>query len=259
MGTRRKRWIRMLGAVTLVSMIAQPVLAKSEENWGITVTPANKGSEVAPDAVITVTFADPVVQKNKKELTDSALSSIVQLTDDKRKRIPFTAKWNKSNRTITIDPVGNLESGRSYTFTLPEKKLADGRGRVNPEVKSTFSTKKAVDLIPPRAVILPGHGAKQVKLQEKVTLQFAELVVLTDGNTLSTKTAGPLVRVTDDKGVPATHTITWNKSNRTLSVKPKGKWQPYTTYHIHLAAGLLKDEAGNANQAQWSSFTTGAK
>lgn len=259
MGKRLIRWVKLLCMATLVSMSSQPALAKSEGNWEIAVTPADKVNEVAADIVITVTFSDQVVQKNKKELTDSALSSMVKLTDGKKKKVPFTAKWNKIKRTITVDPVGNLEPGNSYTFTLQEKKLTDGRGRINPEVKSTFSTKKTADNIEPRAIIMPGHGAKQVKLQDKVTLQFAEQVVLADGGILSSKTAGPLVRITDDKGVPVAHTVTWNKSKRTITVKPKGKWQPHTTYQINLLSGLLKDEAGNGNQAQWSSFTTGAK
>lgn len=259
MRKKGSRWLHVIGLVSLM-MMAQPASAKSVDDWGVRVTPADRTTEVAPDAVITVTFAERVLLKNNKELTNKSLSSLVQLTDAKKKRVPFTAKWDKASRILTVDPVGNLEAGQSYTFTLLEQKLVNGQKRLNPKVNSTFSTKKAVDNIAPRAVILPGHGAKQVKLQDKVTLSFAEEVALVDGRPFVSKTAGSLVRVTDDKGTAYAHTVTWNKSKRTLTVKPKGgKWQPHTTYQVTLAAGKLKDNAGNLNAAQVSSFSTGGK
>jgi hypothetical protein len=258
MRKRRNRWIQLLSIVGLLLMV-QPAQADSQDDWRIKVTPAENAKEVAPDTVITLTFSDNIRLKNNKEMTDKSLLSVVQLSDSKKKKVPFIAKWNKTNRTITVDPVGNLQAGQSYKMTLQEKKLKDGRGRLNPQVSVTFFTKTPVDNIAPQAIILPGHGAKQVKLQEKVTLQFAEEVMLVDGAILSSKTAGPLVRITDDKGAAVPHTITWNKSKRTLTVKPKGKWQPYTSYQIILVSGLLKDGAGNVNLAQASRFTTGDK
>lgn len=254
------RWLHVICVFALFLLLTQSAWAKGEDSWGVKVAPTDKSAQVDPEAVITLSFSQQIKLANSKELTDKSLLSVVQLTDAKKKRVPFTAKWNKTKRIITVDPVGNLEAGQSYKVTLLEKKLKDAKGQSNPEVSSTFSTKKPVDNIAPKAVILPGDGAKQAKLQDKVTLQFAEDVVLTDGNILSSKTAAVLVRITDAKGSLVPHTVTWNKSKRTITVKPKGgAWLPHTSYQVNVISGKLKDAAGNMNPSQSSRFATGAK
>ncbi|WNC14831.1 Ig-like domain-containing protein [Brevibacillus brevis] len=259
MKRRTNSWLQALGMVVLLVFMARPTMAAEGSAWGIKLSPADKAGEVAPDTLVTLSFSGPVRLMNNKEPANSSWTSMIQLTDSKKKRVPFTVSWNKASRTVTIDPVGNLEAGQTFKVTLPAKKLKNERGQVNPEVTSVFSTKKPVDKIAPLATILPGHGAKQVKLQDKVTLQFSEEVLLSSGGTLSSKTAGPLVRLTDEAGASIAHTITWNKSKRMLTVKPKGKWLPYKTYQIEVLPGLLRDTAGNPNPAQRSTFTTGAK
>ncbi|MFS0558716.1 Ig-like domain-containing protein [Brevibacillus sp. 179-C9.3 HS] len=256
MGVRWLQWVLVL-ALFLVS--SQAAWARSANDWGVKISPADKSAEIDPDQIITLTFSGPVTLKNGQELSDKSGLSMISLTDAKKKKVPFTAKWNKTNGSMTIDPVGNLEAGASYRVSLLAKKVKDQRGILNPELTSTFHTKKPVDNISPQAVILPGHGAKNVKLQDKVTLQFSEEIALVDGGILSSKTAAPLVRVTDEKGASVPHTITWNKSKRMLSVKAKGKWQPHTRYQVSFIAGLVKDTAGNHNQAQWITFQTGSK
>ncbi|NRR22856.1 Ig-like domain-containing protein [Brevibacillus sp. MS2.2] len=253
------RWLQWVVVLALFLLPSQGAWAKSANEWGVRISPANKSAEIDPDQIITLTFSGPVSLKSGQELSDKSGLSIISLTDAKKKKVRFTAKWNQTDRSMTIDPVGNLEAGASYRVSLLAKKLKDRRGNLNPELTSTFQTKKPVDNIAPQAVILPGHGAKNVKLQDKVTLQFAEEIALVGGGVLSSKTAGPLVRVTDEKGAIVPHTITWNKSKRMLSVKPKGKWQPHTRYQVSLIAGLVKDIAGNVNQVQWITFQTGSK
>lgn len=253
------KWLQVLGMVMFLLLAAQPAMGADGSSWGMKMAPTDKSADVSVESLITITFAQPIRLMNNKELTNQSWLSIVQLTDSKKKRVPFAVNWSKSQRTVTIDPVGNLEAGQSFYVMIPAKKIKNERGQVNPEASITFSTKKAVDTIAPRATILPGHGAKQVKLQEKVTMQFAEDVFLVDGSILTSKTSGALVRLTDDTGANVAHTITWNKSKRMLTVKPRGKWQPYKNYQIELVPGLLRDAAGNVNPAQRSSFTTGAK
>lgn len=253
------RWFQWVLVLAMLLLGSQPAWAKSATDWGVRISPADKSTEIDPDQVITMRFAQAVTLKNSKELTDKSFLSLISFTDAKKKKVPFTAKWNKSNATVTIDPIGNLEAGVTYRVSLLPTKVKDRRGTLNPEIVSTFTTKKPVDNISPQAVILPGHGAKNVKLQEKVTLQFAEQISLVKGGILVSKNAGALVRVTDGKGALVPHTVTWNKSKRMLTVKPKGKWNPHTRYQVSLLPGLVKDEAGNVNQGQSVSLLTGAK
>ncbi|MFP3391525.1 Ig-like domain-containing protein [Brevibacillus sp. SIMBA_040] len=253
------RWLHFISVLGLLLLMTQSAWAKGESDWVVRITPTNNAAQIDPESVITLSFSQQIKLASNKEITEKALVSAIQLTDTKKKKISFTAKWNKTNRSVTVDPVGNLEAGQTYKVTLLEKKLKDTKGQLNPEVNSTFSTKKPVDQIPPKAVILPGDGAKQVKLQEKITLQFAEDVFLKDGTILSSKTAAGLIQVKDAKGTVIPHTVTWNKSKRTITVKPKGaSWLPHTSYQINLIGGQLKDAEGNMNPSQSSRFSTGA-
>jgi Bacterial Ig-like domain len=265
MASRVRKWLQVLciAATMLLGMgfglgVEQPVHAKSDGAWNVSISPAQGAKEVATDALIIMKFSEQVSLRNKKALTDTSISTFVQLKNEKNRHVKFTAKWNKNDRTITVDPVGNLEEGQQYTVTLVEKKLINGRSQLNSKVSQTFTTSKTVDRIAPQAIILPGHGAKKVKLQEKLTFQFVEDVALINGEALSSKNVSSLVQIRDSKGKEVAYTITWNKSKRMLTVKPKGgKWQPHTTYQVSLSAGKVKDLAANRNPGQSSSFSTG--
>jgi hypothetical protein len=225
--------------------------------FAVTFFPADQAVGVPQDTLITLTFNKPMWLNKKKEITAKSVETFVKLTDDRNRRVSFSAKWDSQSRTVTLDPSGNLQGGSSFTVSLAGNKLTDGQGNKNPQLASTFTTRTPIDAIPPNAAILPAHGAKGVALDGKITVQFAEEVVLTDGSSLSSKTAGELIQVLDQKGSPVARTVTWNKSKRTLTVKPKGKWEKFTTYHVFVPAGGVKDTAGNPNPAQLSSFTTG--
>ncbi|HZG83236.1 MAG TPA: Ig-like domain-containing protein [Brevibacillus sp.] len=263
MGTWSRKWLHAACVVVLLLFsFCNPEYAqgKSPQQWNVSILPANGEKEVAADTLIVLKFSEQILLKGKKALTDKSVHTLVQLRDQKNKNVKFTAKWDKNNRTILVDPEGNLEEGQSYTITLLDKKLVNAAGVLNPKVTHSFTTKKAVDRIAPQAVILPGHGAKKVNVKEKITLQFVEDVRLAIGEALVSKNAGSLVRITDGKGQSVAYTATWNKSKRTLTVKPKGgKWLPNTTYRIYLIPGKVKDMADNRNSAQSSQFSTGSK
>jgi Bacterial Ig-like domain len=264
MAARLRKWMQIVCMAAMVLGLGlssvQPVHAKSAGGWKVSISPAHGAKEVATDAWIIMKFSEQILLKNKKALTDKAISSLVQLKNEKNRHVKFTAKWNKYDRTITIDPVGNLEEGQQYTVTLLEKKLINDRAQQNPQVSQTFTTEKSIDRIAPQVIILPGHGAKKVKLQEKLTFQFVEDVVLIHGEALNSKNVSSLVQIRDNKGKEVAYTITWNKSKRMLTVKPKGgKWQPHSTYQVTLVAGKIKDLAENRNLGQTSSFSTGER
>jgi hypothetical protein len=225
--------------------------------FAVTFFPADQAVGVPQETLIALTFNKPMWLSRKQEITAKSVETFVKLTDEKNRRVSYSAKWDGQSRTVTLDPVGNLQGGSSYTVTLAGNKLTDSQGNKNPQLSSTFTTRKPLDVIPPNAIILPAHGAKRVPLEAKITVQFAEEVVRMDGSSLSSKTAGDLIEVLDQTGVPVARTVTWNKSKRTLTVKPKGKWEKFTTYHVLVPAGGVKDIAGNPNPAQLSSFTTG--
>ncbi|MFY0544013.1 Ig-like domain-containing protein [Brevibacillus sp. H7] len=225
----------------------------------VTFSPADQLVDVPQGSLITLTFNKPMRLHNQKEITAKSVENFIKLTNEKNRRTAYSAAWDALRNTITLDPHGNLEGGTRYTVTLLEKKLVDQQRNKNQQFSSSFTTQKPVDLIAPQATITPAHGARQVSLDTKITLQFAEEVVLPDGSPLSSKMVENLVQITDEKGASVATYSTWNKNKRTLTVKPRGKWQAYTTYRVFFSANQVKDMSGNYNQPQMASFTTSGR
>lgn len=228
-------------------------------DWQVLFSPRDNTSEVPVDSVIVIAFQKPVRLTNKKELSDSAIEKIIKLSNAKNRKVAFTSKWDSTTRTIKIKPIGNLENDMAYTISLIGNKLIDSNDRKNPQVTSRFGTKKQEDRIPPTATITPAHGATNVKLDEKIIVQFAEDIVLPNGTSLNSKAIANLVQLFDEKGASVAHSATWNKSKRTITLKVKGKLLKNTVYTTYLPANRVKDTAGNVNQAFSASFTTRSK
>lgn len=228
-------------------------------DWQVSFSPRDNASEVSVDSPLQITFDKPVRLTNKKELSDSAIQNIIKLTNSKKRKVAFSAKWEAAARTIKIKPNGNLENDMTYTISLIENKLIDAYGNKNPQVTSRFTTKKMEDRIPPTATIAPAHGAVNVKLDEKITIQFAENVVLADGTPLSSKAVANLAQLVDEKGAAVAHTATWNKSKRTITLKVKGKMLKNSWYTVTFPTNRVKDMAGNGNQSFSASFLTRSK
>lgn len=231
-----------------------------EPPLSVTFVPQNQASEVPIDTNIILKFNKHMLLANKKEITDAAIPSFMKLCDASQKKISFTGHWDEASRTIVIDPIGSLAPGTSYTVSLLEKKLQDRQGTINQEsVQSSFTTNVPLDVIAPAVSIMPAHGAKNVALSATVTVQFAEDVVLTNGEALNSKSIRNLVLFQDSQQKDVKYYATWNKSKRTISLHLKEKLKPYSTYSVQLPAGVVKDTAGNANEKSEASFMTKGK
>jgi methionine-rich copper-binding protein CopC len=239
---------------------AVQVIFRTEEAGpplGVTVQPANEETNVPVDSLIRLMFNKPVTRANKTEITNDAIANIIKINDSKGRRVDFIGSWDADSRMITLDPVGNLNGGTTYTVTLLENKIMDRQGVKNPLVISRFTTRQALDTISPVVTINPAHGSSNVALSPKITLQFAEDVLLPDGTPLSSKAVKGMVLFYDEKGTQIDYSATWNKSKRTITLKVKGSLQNYTTYTLILPAGCVKDLGGNINKQAVVTFTTG--
>lgn len=225
----------------------------------ITVDPKHKDKDVPLETNITLTFNKEMFLTSKKKITESSIPTFIKLTDSKKKKVPFSGKWDEKNWTITLDPTGNLEPGSEHTITLLKDKLQDSQGAQNPEKTYTFTTVSPADTIAPSITSTPAHGAKDVSLTDSVVLQFAEDVVLANGDSLSNKTVAELVSFEDRQGKKVSYYATWNKSKRTITLRIKGKLSSYTAYAVKLSAGSVKDLAGNKNKSFSVSFSTAGK
>lgn len=223
----------------------------------VEIEPAHNAQYVSVDTTMKLRFNKTVVRANHQKISDEAVEKIVKLADEKGKKVAFRGKWDEKLRTATIDPVGNLADGVTYTLTLLEKKVMDRQGVKNPETINSFTTRKRIDTIAPTASVQPGHGATGVPIETKIIFSFAEEVTLTDGTPLASKHVQELVQLIDEKGSAVAYRATWNKSKRTLSIQAKGNLSPNTTYTITLPANRVRDLSGNVNKSESIVFSTG--
>lgn len=241
------------------AMEAEVKTEELEPAFSVGFSPTDQAKDVPVDSLLSLALNKQVFLGNRKKITNTSIETIVKLTNEKNKRVAFRGKWDEQNRIITIDPAGNLESGVTYTISLLENKLMDRQGAKNPLISSQFTTKAHIDAIPPSVTVAPAHGTNNVKLDTKITLQFAENVQFLDGTQLSSQTVKNLVQLRDQQGAAVAYSATWNKSNRTITLKAKGKLQKHTTYTVHLPANQLTDLSGNTNQAVSVTFATGGR
>lgn len=231
-----------------------------EPSLTVTFEPRNQAAAVPIDTKINIVMNKSMRLANKKPITDASIPTFIKLNDSNQKKFPFTGHWDESSRTICLDPVGNLAPGTTYTITLVEKKLQDRQGTLNQEsVSSTFTTEVPVDRIAPSITVLPAHGAKNIALTATATIQFAEDIVLSTGEALSSKAVSGIVLFHDHQQVSVNHYATWNKRSRSITLHLKEKLKPNSTYTIRVPAGVVKDLAGNTNGAVVATFTTKGK
>lgn len=228
--------------------------------FSVQFTPAHQSVEVSPKGPFVITLNKYMRLADKEEITNATVGNLVKLTDQQGNSVPISAVWNLETRQITVDPIGNLKGGDTFTLVLMEKKLLDEKGEKNSRFFSTFTTMRPVDVIPPTANLTPGHGAKEVKLSDPITVEFAEPVRRRNGTEITREAIGEMLQVYDDENRPIPVHGVWSKEKRRLTVTVKGgKWNPYTMYTVVISADAVVDGEGNRNLRMESVFSTGGK
>ncbi|MCX6179510.1 MAG: Ig-like domain-containing protein [Chlorobiales bacterium] len=149
-----------------------------------------------------------------------------------------------SGNTLTINPTGDLANGTHYFVTLAAGSIKDLAG--NNYAGTTaydFSTIAAPDTTPPTvSAFSPAIGAAGIAVGSDIVLTFSEAVQRGTGviELHSGSATGTLVASYD-----AASSTNLNVSGNTLTINPTADLVNGAHYFVTLAAGSIKDVAGN--------------
>jgi len=206
-------------------------------------SPAGGALGVAPASDIVLTFSE-AIQKGSGLIeihSGSAAGSLVASYD-----AATSANLSVSGTTLTINPTNDLANGTHYFVTLAAGSVKDLAG--NSYAGTTaydFSTAALpVDTTPPTvSSFSPAGGALGVAVASDIVLTFSEAIQKGSGliEIHSGSAAGTLVASYD-----AATSTNLTVSGNILDINPTADLANGTHYFVTLAAGSVKDLAGNS-------------
>ena len=150
---------------------------------------------------------------------------------------------------VNVSPALNVTSG-AIGLTLKAGAVSDAAGNLNAAASNADQTLDTSS--PIVAIFSPTDEAKGVAIGDNITLTFGEAVQRGAGNIVLKTTAGATV-ATYDAASSANLTVNGN----TLTINPSSDLGIFTGYQVELAAGTIKDLAGNSYAGTTSyTFTT---
>ncbi|WP_186406118.1 Ig-like domain-containing protein, partial [Candidatus Accumulibacter aalborgensis] len=201
-----------------------------------TFSPSDGATGVATSSNIVLSFSEPIAGGTGSILLKTAAGATVETFD------PATSnRLTISGSTLTIDPSSTLADGTDYYVTLAAGTIKDLAGNSYAGT-STYDFTTAADTTAPTVTTFsPSDGATGVATSSNIVLSFSEPIAGGTGSILLKTAAGATVETFD----PATSnrlTI----SGSTLTIDPTSTLADGTDYYVTLAAGTIKDLAGNS-------------
>jgi methionine-rich copper-binding protein CopC len=224
--------------------VAAPVTVDTTPPTISTYSPADGATGIAVGSDIVITFSE-AVQKGTGVIelhSGSATGALIASYD-----AASSTNLAVSGNTLTINPSADLANGTHYFVTLAAGSIKDVAG--NNYAGTTgydFSTSAAVvtgDTTPPTiSAYSPADGATGIAVGSDIVLSFSEAVQRGTGliELHSGSATGALVASYD-----AASSTNLTVSGNTLTLNPTADLANGTHYFVTLAAGSIKDVAGN--------------
>lgn len=217
-------------------------------------SPTN-GSTVSGAVVLTLTFDEAVAARN-------GANNIIKIYDASNSRvvesITATAGQVKvDGANVRITPTASfIESGKTYYVEVGSGAFADLAGNSFGGITGTTVwrfTMQSTDTVKPAVESqVPANGTTNVAISTNIALKFNEDISLVNSSMTVT------IRPTSSSTSSITGNITLDSDKRTLRISPRSSLVANTTYTIDIPQGLVRDLAGNLNDARYGfwSFTT---
>ena len=233
------------------------------------VTNPVDGSDTIPVGTnITLTFGDALVRGDDySSLSSSYLNnSCFDMTWGSAggKSVSFTASISSDRKTITIDPVYDLETSTRYYVTIRKNSLANSGRTAVKEQTFSFTTVGSSVLAP---TMDPPTGSAEVDIRPTLSLTFNEQLYTYDGGSSLSGSyltdCFTLYRNSNTSSNRVGLDISINSARRVITITPQENLRANTTYYLELKRNSFSDRATssgrNSNIAMTFSFTTGSE
>ncbi len=222
-----------------------------------TFTPADNATNIAVAANLVVTLSE-AVQKGTgnlviKKVSDNSVVETVNVT---------AANVTVSGSTVTVNPTADLLAGTDYYVEIAAGAIKDLAGNnyagTTGATAWNFTTAAVVDTTPPTAsTFTPADNATNIAVAANLVVTLSEAVQKGTGNIV-------IKKVSDNSVVETVNVTAANVtvSGSTVTVNPTADLLAGTDYYVEIAAGAIKDLAGNnyagtTGATAWN-FTTAA-
>ncbi len=206
-------------------------------------TPADNSSNVALDASLVLRFDESVAAGRGSVMiyAGTTLWRRINILDATQVAI--------NGSTVTINPTADLQANSTYYVQLAAGVIKDLAGNNYAGISNTttlnFSTPDT--LAPTLASSTPADNATAVAIGSNIVLTFSEAVQKGTGNIVISNGTDTRTIAVGDAQISV--------SGSTVTINPTADLQANSTYYVQLAAGVIKDLAGN-NYAGISNTTT---
>ena len=145
-----------------------------------------------------------------------------------------------------IDPATDLAAGSAYSITYPAGILRDALGNLSPAVSSTtllnFSTTGNADTSAPLLTNSNPADNATSAANNRIVLTFNEAVTATTATVASNIV---ITGITDTRVISVLDATQVTFSGNTISIVPAANLLSSSTYNVQIAAGVIRDTAGN--------------
>jgi hypothetical protein len=215
------------------------------------VSPASNATNVGTNATATATFSEAVDALTVNSTTFTLRNAAGP--------VPANVSYNASTRVATLSPSSLLAPSTTYTATVlggtTDPRVKDPAGNALAANRTWSFTTAAPDITAPTVTaVSPAAGATGVVVSANITATFSENM---DPATIN----GSTVFLRGPSGTSVAAVVTYNTTNRQVTLNPNANLAGLTTYTATVKGGAsdprVKDVAGNALAADrtWT-FTT---
>ncbi|WP_373537267.1 Ig-like domain-containing protein [Microcoleus sp.] len=202
-------------------------------------TPADNASAVAVGANLVVSFSEAVVKGTGniviKKVSDNSVVETIDVT---------STNVTVSGSTVTVNPTADLAQGTGYYVEIAAGAIKDIAGNnyagTTGATAWNFNTAVAADTTAPTATFTPADNATTVAVAANLVVTLSEAVQKGTGNIV-------IKKVSDNSVVETINVTAANVTvtGSTVTVNPTADLAPGTGYYVEIAAGAIKDIAGN--------------
>ncbi len=237
-----------------------PVLVDAK--LSIVSDPKNAAINVAVDSNIKLTFSEAIKTYDGSAITSSNIDDLLEIRKNSASgtSIKFDASINTAKTVITITPNEDMEENTKYYITMAKNRVKTSDGHANETFTSYFTT-ETDDEDDSDIKFYPKSGAKDVDVDETLTITFPQKVVNYDDNSsISSSDLQDIVilRESSSRGDDVKFTATINTSKTKITITPRSDLEEDTKYYLAIASKSLRDSSNRVIEAQSVTWTTGS-
>lgn len=236
------------------SAYPQQASAASSGPVALSFTPADDLANVAPGAVLKITFDENVAKGSSAtsvSVFEAATNTLFESLSVTSSRVRILT--NKSE--VTIDPQKDFDLNKDYYVlisagTFVNESNGAGYAGIQGADVWNFKTVETEDTAAP--VLQPSGNSPQgtnVTTGTAITLSFNEPVFVTSGNIT-------VVGGDDSRNISVTSSSVTGSGSSTIVIVPSVALQPNRTYRVTISSGLFQDASGNSYAGTNWTFTT---